>query len=645
LDTWCLLDAQAQGSNVNLRLFNLTTNEPKTITDTTYKPYFYLQHPLKPKDQENISIFNAETEVIKKTNLYTEQPKEITKITLPNPDLLKKAIRTFTDAWEIELEYTHSYAYDHNIIFGAQHTITQDNHITPILNLTPEAKATFNKLYAHVKNIDPMKYAQLERWFAVLNQPVPQTKPDTLGISKETTPEKIFSTFTLSKISNLPIPYTYITRGVSAWLKSIMHDYLRRNNILIPTSNELRRGLETHEVPGALTITPRSGVYFNTVVADFESLYPSCIDSYNLSYETVDCQHQECKTNQVSDTGHHVCTKRRGFLAANVGALKDLRIHWLKPQTKDATLSETQRRQAETTAKMFKLLTVSSYGVTVRIHGLACPPLAESITGYGRWALQTAWNTAEKYGLHPVYGDTDSLFLENAPKTKVDQLLKTVKEEMRLDLAIERQYSVCVLSAAKKAYFGILPDGTPDLKGLTAIKSNAPKYIQDVFKTSVKELATVNNSKEYEQAKKKITTIVENSIRDLRNRKFKTEDMIFQVKLLIDPKEKLATKMLPQPYQCAKQLIDSGKNVKEGDVVNFIKVKPFTYQGKEFTVKPANQVKNTTEINVEDYIRNLTTALNQTFKPMGIDFKDETKSETKKATEQKITAWLSGEKS
>jgi DNA polymerase elongation subunit (family B) len=634
LDTWYLLDAQNQGNTINLKFLNSETNEPKTIKDTTYKPYFYLQHPLNPKDRENVHSFNAETEIVKTTDLYANQTEEITKITLANPDLLKKAIREFKDAWETEIEYTHSYAYDHNIIFGAQHTITQDSHITPVLSLAPEAKTEFNSLYAHVKQADPMKYAQLERWFAVLNQPVPQTKPDTLGLSKETTPEKIFSTFTLSKISNLPIPYTYITRGVSAWLKSIMHDYLRRNNILIPTSNELRRGLETHEVPGALTITPKSGVYFNTVVADFESLYPSCIDSYNLSYETVDCQHEECKKNQVPDTGHHVCTKRRGFLAANVGALKDLRIHWLKPQTKNTTLSETQRRQAETTAKMVKLLTVSSYGVTVRIHGLACPPLAESITAYGRWALQTAWNTAEKYGLHPVYGDTDSLFLENAPKTKVDQLLKTVKEEMRLDLAVERQYSVCVLSAAKKAYFGILPDGTPDLKGLTAIKSNAPKIIQDVFKTSVKELATVKNNKEYEQAKKKITAIVENSIKDLRNRKFKTEDMIFQVKLLINPREKLASKTLPQAYQCAKQLIDSGTNVKEGDIVNFIKVKPFTYGDKELTVKPADQVNNAAEINVEDYVRNLTTALNQTFKPMGIDFKSE--------TEQKITNWLGG---
>jgi hypothetical protein len=201
-------------------------------------------------------------------------------------------------------------------------------------------------------------------------------------------------------------------------------------------------------------------------------------------------------------------------LAALVGALKDLRIHWLKPQTKDTALSEIERRQAETTAKMLKLLTVSSYGVSVRIHGLACPPLAESITGYGRWALQTAWNTAEQQGLHPVYGDTDSLFLENAAKDKVTALIKTIKENLRLDLAVERNYPICVLSKAKKAYFGILPDGTPDLKGLTAIKSNAPNFIQQVFKTSVKQLAKVRNITEYEHAKTKIAAIVENSIRE-----------------------------------------------------------------------------------------------------------------------------------
>ncbi|MDH5634631.1 MAG: hypothetical protein OEY30_02265, partial [Candidatus Bathyarchaeota archaeon] len=137
---------------------------------------------------------------------------------------------------------------------------------------------------------------------------------------------------------------------------------------------------------------------------------------------------------------------------------------------------------------------------------------------------------------------------------------------------------------------------------------------------------------EYEQAKAKIATIVENAIKDLRDRKFELKNMILSVKLYHDPKEKLGSKVLPQPYQCAKQLIDSGKQVKAGDTVNFIKVKPFAYQGREFTVKPADRVNSVSEVNVEDYRRNLTTALNQTLKPMGISFKTE--------TEAKITDWL-----
>ena len=63
-----------------------------------------------------------------------------------------------------------------------------------------------------------------------------------------------------------------------------------------------------------------------------------------------------------------------------------------------------------------------------------------------------------------------------------------------------------------------------------------------------------------------------------------------------------------------------GKKVKKRDKMHFIKVKPFIYKGRKFTVKPTEQVKNFMEINVDDYVRNLKTSLNQTFEPMGITF-------------------------
>jgi DNA polymerase I len=330
-----------------------------------------------------------------------------------------------------------------------------------------------------------------------------------------------------------------------------------------------------------------------------------------------------------------VCTRRRGFYSILVGALKELRIRLFKPSAKDSSLPEEERKNASAAAKLLKLITVSSYGVTVRIHGVACPPLADAITGYSRYVLKETWKMAEGRGLKPLYGDTDSIFLDNASNEQVEWLIKTVKERFKLDLAVEKRYTLCVLPKAKKAYFGIMPDGTPDIKGVTPIKSNAPKYINTVFQQCVRTLSTVKSREEYEQAKKVIRETVRKAIEDLKRKQVKLEDLTYSVRLYFDPNEKIADmKTAAQQYQCALQLIDAGKKLERWDTVSFIKVKPFTYNGKTFTVKPAEFVKSLVEINVEDYVRNLLTALNQTFEPMGITL------ETGKETE--ISKWLIG---
>jgi DNA polymerase I len=127
----------------------------------------------------------------------------------------------------------------------------------------------------------------------------------------------------------------YSNQHLSRWIKSILHNHLRRKSIRIPTSKELRRNEIKKRVQGALTFAPKPGVYFKTVVLDFESLYPSLIDAYNLSYETINCPHQEYQNYRVPTHTHHVCTLRRGIYSILIGTIKDLRIHWFKPLTKN----------------------------------------------------------------------------------------------------------------------------------------------------------------------------------------------------------------------------------------------------------------------------------------------------------------------
>ena len=58
-------------------------------------------------------------------------------------------------------------------------------------------------------------------------------------------------------------------------------------------------------------------------------------------------------------------------------------------------------------------------------------------------------------------------------------------------------------------------------------------------------------------------------------------------------------------------------NVAHESLISFVKVKPFMYRGKRYTVKHLI-FANMHEVNIEDYIRNLRSSLDQIFKPMNI---------------------------
>jgi hypothetical protein len=84
----------------------------------------------------------------------------------------------------------------------------------------------------------------------------------------------------------------------------------------------------------------------------------------------------------------------------------------LASDTKKSELPESEKTLSAG-SRTLKLFLVSCFGVTVRIHGLASPLLAEAITAYGRHVLQSTWDMAKERELKPKYGDTDSVFLDN----------------------------------------------------------------------------------------------------------------------------------------------------------------------------------------------------------------------------------------
>jgi len=615
-----LIDAEAADKGVKLTFYDPNEDVMLEINDYNYRPYLFLPHPISLKEKNLIEETGGNIESVYKKELFTGELKILTKVTVEDIFTLKSISKRFRVRWEDDIPLELSYVYDKNLTFGALHYVSKGN-ISLLQEIPDDLKNLFEEKFVEIREKDPKKYSLILKFFSLCSQPIPEISPARLGLAGRFDEERLYLTFMLARVANLPLSMASISGKVSVWIRSLLHAYMRRENILIPRPIELARGEKFRRIRGGLTMPPESGIHFNTVVVDFESLYPSIIDAYNLSYETIDCGHNECMKNTVPGTNHYVCTKRRGIYSILIGALKDLRIKWFKPISRDKSIPENERRLAAAAAKLLKLILVASYGVTVRIPGLAQPALAESITAYGRHSLIQAWNIAKHLGLHPIYGDTDSLFLENPPENVLQNMIKIVKDSLRLDLAIDKRYSICVLPKAMKAYFGIMDDGTPDIKGLAVIKSNSPVYTQKVFARCIKELMNVKNWEEFESAKERIRNIVRNAIEDLRLGKVPIKDLEYVVKIHFNPYEKrFESDILHQPYQCAIQLINNGVKVRTGDEVRFIKVKPFKYLGKTFTVKPTFLVKGIHEVNIDEYIKGMISALNQTFKPMGLSF-------------------------
>jgi DNA polymerase I len=561
--------------------------------DRDFQPYYLTTH--------------QQGEPVKRVDLFTGNELKLSKVNLRG-----KPARD-ANAWELDIDPAMSYAYDKGLRFGLLHHFNGNGWIADA-PLNEELSSRFEKLFGAIQRRDPLKYASLKELYRYISQPVPRIPEGKLHLAEVGSEDDYFNAFLLSRIANLPLNRTYRNYSVSDWIRSMLNSYYRTHNILIPNPEELKLGDTRKMVTGALALGPEAGTYFNMHVLDFESLYPGCIDVFNLSYETIQCAHPECQKNLVPGQPNiHVCTKRRGIYSVLVGAIRDLLLRHYKPQTAEASAGSNVLAASE----VLKLFLVSCYGVTIRIHGLASPLLGEAITAYGRHVLQSTWDLAKSMGLRPKYGDTDSVFLDNPTVEATGKLIQEVSGRFRLQLAYDRVYSVCVLSTIK-AYFGILPNGEPEVKGLAIAKSNSPRFFQETFQRCLTQLSEGRRSpSDFETAKQQVPEIVMEAVRKLRERTVPLADLEYRVELREDPHEKLMGRRLPQPYQAAWLLMKQGKAPARWETIEFVKVLPFRLQGRQFTVKPTSQV-NPKEIDVDDYALSLYASLSQAFDPMNI---------------------------
>ncbi|NIP66974.1 hypothetical protein GWN63_03950, partial [Candidatus Bathyarchaeota archaeon] len=247
-----LIDGEAAPEGVKLIFYNPSTNTWKERVNRDCRPYLLVPHPLSQADQKAVDELDARTKIEEKIDLFTGQTINVTKIELTDSSSPRRASSRFEKAWEDRVPPILSYVYDRDLVFGGQHTI-QEDHVEPVFQLSEEIEQRFMQEFSDLKKVDSEKFKLLKRWLALCSQPVPKISAERLGIDEAADPRQYQLAFMLSRVANLPVSQAFSNRQVSGWIRSILHNYLRRKNILIPTSRELRRGEEKRRVRGALT--------------------------------------------------------------------------------------------------------------------------------------------------------------------------------------------------------------------------------------------------------------------------------------------------------------------------------------------------------------------------------------------------------
>jgi len=379
-----------------------------------------------------------------------------------------------------------------------------------------------------------------------------QSSGKALQVVRHTEKEALASLKIMHKLAVLPLTKQLANIAGHLWIRSLQNARAERNEMLlmhrfndnkyiIPDKvispikkrsageNILDDGEEEKAVKktkkkaayeGGLVLEPKSGFYDRYVLLlDFQSLYPSIIQEFNICFTTVKRSPSQKLPGRGGNTVENTSDEigklpsrevSRGILPA---ILEDLVKQRREIQRRLAHSNDTlMKQQYDIQQRAFKLSANSMYGCLGFSNSrFYAKPIAALITKKGRDTLQSAYNVASKeLNLQVIYGDTDSLMINSNKDSLKDalEIAKSLKHEVnktytKLEIEVDGVFK-CLLLLKKKKYAALKlknstseKDGTIiDIKGLDMVRRDWCKLTKILSDEVLKELMSGKNSEE-----------------------------------------------------------------------------------------------------------------------------------------------------
>lgn len=341
--------------------------------------------------------------------------------------------------------------------------------------------------------------------------------------------------------------------------------------------NQLQSANKKAKYQGGLVFEPEKGLHKNYIlVMDFNSLYPSIIQEFNICFTTVD------RDLQNTDALPEVPSQniKQGVLPRLLNTLVSRRRE-VKKLLKDPSATPVERAQYDIKQQALKLTANSMYGCLGYVNSrFYAKPLAMLVTNKGREILMDTRQLAESIGLRVVYGDTDSVMIDTgcntfqeAIKIGEDFKLKVNERYRLLEIDIDNAFRRLLLHAKKKyAALNVTFDKAGvethalEVKGLDMKRREYCPLSKEV---STYVLDKILSEEDSETSLNEVYAYLEDIASQVKENKIRAEKFKINTKLSKDPSAYPGGKNMPA-VQVAMRLKDQGKIIKAGSVITFV---------------------------------------------------------------------------
>lgn len=431
----------------------------------------------------------------------------------------------------------------------------------------------------------------------------------------------------LSRISRTPLQET-ARSSVGSIMTNLQLNEARKMEVLIPwkkrTPEKFKSALKLIKSDrGEFIFEPKTGVHENVGEIDFSSFYPSIMEKYNISPETILCNCCLDSKRRVPELDYNICRRKRGLIPRVLKPILDKRSRYKKLSDES---DQSGKNKFEKRQDALKWILVTCFGyLGYRNAKFGRIEAHESVTAYARRKLKKASKIAEKEGFNTIHGIVDSLWVkkDNMETSGLKALCEKIKDETGLPISPEGKYRWIVLlkcredsyMPATNKYYGLFESGKIKARGISARKDDTPKIVSKAQKDALEILSKCRKRSDLSEETEEILRSIKKYRAKICRGDLNAQDLAVERQLSKAPD---AYKRNSRSAIAAKKLESAGVELKAGQKIRYV-VTNENSKDPESRVEPLLLFEDGEGYDREWYVDKLMEAMEEILKPLGYD--------------------------